>query len=129
MATSPTCTAAWVRIDQTLELEEIIQAVCQLYRITEKQLIAKGKERKLSEARSVIAWIVRGSENPTLEVWEERCGRDGVTLSNAIRILPERAKTGKDLLNKMKEIEEKRLISFGSIPATARRTVAALKKR
>ena len=103
-------------IDQTLELEEIIQAVYQLYRITEKQLIAMGKERKPSEARSVIALIVRGSENPTLEVWEERCGRDGVTLSNAIRILPEHAKTGKDLVNKMKEIEEKRLISFGSIP-------------
>ena len=71
-------------IHQTLELEEIIQAVCQLYRITEKQLIAKGKERKTSEARSVIAWIVRESENLTLEVWGECCGRDGVTLSNAI---------------------------------------------
>ena len=91
-----------------------IQAVCQLYRITEKQLIAKGKKRKPSEARSVIAWIVRESENLTLEVWGERCGRDGVTLSNAIRILPERVKTDKDLVNRMKEIEEKLSISFGS---------------
>ncbi len=31
-------------IHKTLELEEIIQAVCQLYRITEKQLFAKGKK-------------------------------------------------------------------------------------
>ena len=101
-------------IHQTLELEEIIQAVCQLYRITEKQLIAKGKERKPSEARSVIAWIVRESENLTLEVWGERCCRDGVTLSNAIRILLKRVKTDKDLVKRMKEIEEKLLISFGS---------------
>ena len=57
---------------------------------------------------------MRESENPTLEVWEERCGRDDVTLSNAIRILPERVKTDKDLVKRMKEIEEKLLISFGS---------------
>ena len=49
-----------------------------------------------------------------LEVWGERCGRDGVTLSNAIQILLKRTKTDKDLVNRMKEIEEKLLISFGS---------------
>ena len=54
------------------------------------------------------------SENLILEVWGERCGRDGVTLSNAIRILLKRVKTDKDLVNRMKEIEEKQLISFGS---------------
>ena len=35
-------------------------------------------------------------------------------LSNAIRILLKHVKTDKDLVNKMKEIEEKLLISFGS---------------
>ena len=42
----------------------------------------------------------------TLEEWGQRCGRDGVTLSNAIRLLLERARKDAELENRMKEIEK-----------------------
>jgi len=44
-------------------LDKLVEDVCQEYQINEKQFIAKGKTRKASEAWSVIAWIVRESEN------------------------------------------------------------------
>ena len=97
------------RIHQTLVLDKLVEDVCQEYQINEKQLIAKGKTRQASEVRSVIAWIVRESENLTLEEWGQRCGRDGVTLSNAIRLLLERARKDAELENRMKAIEKQLL--------------------
>ena len=98
------------QIHQKLDLDRLVEVVCQVYQINEKQLIAKGKTRHASEARSVIAWFVRESENLTLEKWGERCGRDGVTLSNAIRLLLERKSKDKVLKKRMEEIK-KNLIS------------------
>ena len=95
------------RVRQALCLDQLVEVVCHVYQINEAQLIAKGKTRKASEARTVIAWIVRESDNITFVEWGVRCGRDGVTSSNAIRVLLKCTKKDAELKKRMKRIQKK----------------------
>jgi chromosomal replication initiation ATPase DnaA len=42
-----------------IAIDQIVKAVCGIYRITEQALAAPGKGRRESEARALAAWAVR----------------------------------------------------------------------
>lgn len=74
-----------------VSMAKVIQEVCRVYGITEKQLIATGKYRQPSEARAAAAWVVRELPGMTLTQLGEQVGRDAVTLSNSINRIFNRA--------------------------------------
>ena len=47
------------REKKSITIDEIIKRVCNLYGLTEKEITLGGKQRYLSEARGMIAYLVR----------------------------------------------------------------------
>jgi len=62
---------------------EIIEKVVKLYGLTEKEIVAAGKQRYPSEARAMIAYLVREHRGSSLTDLSRRMKRDISSLSHA----------------------------------------------
>ena len=78
-----------------VSLDEVMQQVCKHYSIQEQDFGLSGRDRRISEARGVVAWLILESGACTLSELGRATGRDITTLSSAVKRLQIRAR--KDL--------------------------------
>lgn len=89
---------------KVVSMTKVIQDVCRIYGLTEKQLIATGKYRNTSEARAAAAWIVRELPGMTLTQLGVHFRRDAVTLSNSINRTLKRAYDDPSMIKRLQEL-------------------------
>ncbi len=82
---------------RAVKLDEVLGAVCAQLGITEQALAAPGKGRPVSQARALIAWVVRRLPELSLQEVAQRLGRDISSLSAAATRLEQRAQEDTDL--------------------------------
>jgi len=87
-------------------LEEILGKVCRSYSVRKVDLKRAGKDRRLSEARGMAAWLVLESGVSTLGELSKAVGRDVTTLSSSAKRLQIRSKTDSGLATRMREVSE-----------------------
>jgi chromosomal replication initiation ATPase DnaA len=75
--------------------------VCRDFSLEEKDFSVLGKDRSLSEARGIAAWLVLELGVCTLVELGKRTGRDVSTLSSAAKRLQIRSKTDLKLAGRM----------------------------
>jgi len=68
---------------KTLTMDEIIEKVTRVYGMTEEELAARGNSRRTSEARGLIALLVRENGGLSLRDFAIRMNRDASSLSHA----------------------------------------------
>ena len=78
-----------------VSLAGVMQQVCKHYSIQEQDFGLSGRDRRISEARGVVAWLILESGVCTLAELGRITGRDISTLSSAVKRLQKRAR--KDL--------------------------------
>lgn len=76
-------TRASQRVSARSTLEHMLAAVCAHYNIRLDDLTGRSRQRKISEARAVVALLVRESEHLSLMELSRRLNRDLSTLSQA----------------------------------------------
>lgn len=86
-------------------LDGVIQRVCRLYRMDERELLAPGKARGPAEARGVVALIVREAPHLSLTDLSAHFGRDITTLSTAASRLVARAKKDPELAARLQRLK------------------------
>jgi putative transposase len=84
--------------------EGIWREVCRCYSVDESEWRGRGKERRLSEARGMAAWLVLESGTGTLVQLGRLTGRDSTTLSSAAKRLQRRAQRDLKLAKRMKQL-------------------------
>jgi putative transposase len=84
-----------------VKLEEVVREVCKWLSVKEEDLGARGKDRRLSEARGKAAWLIMELGVYPLRELEKVTGRDVTTLSSAMKRLRMRAKTDLKLAKAM----------------------------
>jgi REP-associated tyrosine transposase len=87
-------------------LEGIWREVCGCYSVDESRWKGGGRERRLSEARGMAAWLVLESGVGTLVQLGRLTGRDPTTLSSAAKRLQKRAQEDLPLAKRMKQLLE-----------------------
>ena len=87
-------------------LEGIWKDVCKCYSVDENEWRRMGKERRLSEARGMAAWLVLELGAGTLAQLGRLTGRDPTTLSSAAKRLQRRAQIDLKLGKRMKQLLE-----------------------
>ena len=87
-------------------LDKIMVEVCRHFLLEEKDFRVLGKDRNLSEARGVAAWLVLELGVCTLGELGRRTGRDPSTLSSAAKRIEIRSKTDLKLAERMKGLLE-----------------------
>ena len=90
-------------------LDEIIERVCKLYGLTEKEIVSGGKRQYPAEARGMIAYLVRELSGLSLTELGRRMKRDLSSLSLAADKIISRSKEDGEL-RKKKDILEGRLL-------------------
>ena len=85
-------------------LDKIMVEVCRHFSLEEKDFSVLGKDRGLSEARGIAAWLVLELGVCTLVELGKRTGRDVSTLSSAAKRLQIRSKTDLKLAGRMIEL-------------------------
>ncbi len=78
-----------------VSLDEVMQQVCKHYSIQQQDFGLSGRDRRISEARGVVAWLILESGVCTLAELGRVTDRDITTLSSAVKRLQIRAR--KDL--------------------------------
>jgi len=96
---------AGIEKDKPVSLDKIVNKVCHHYGLKEEELIARGRWRRMSEARAMIGWLAVQKGNVTLTEVGKRFGRDVATLSTTIRRLIERAERLEALKVRMAQLE------------------------
>jgi putative transposase len=89
-----------------VSMNRVLKEVCKLYSIKEEALRVPGKDRRLSEARGMAVCLVMELGITTLEELGKVMGRDGTTLSSAMKRLKIRAKTDTRLREMMTTLFE-----------------------
>jgi putative transposase len=92
------------RSRRRVSLDRIIQEVCQSFSLKEGEFLVSGRDRTLSRARGMAAWLVMEYGIGTLGELSRRTGRDVTTLSSAARRLQIRSKTDSDLAERVKKL-------------------------
>jgi REP element-mobilizing transposase RayT len=87
--------------------ERIFEEVCHLYSIEEKDLKTAGRERRNSEARAVMAWLILELGVGTLSELGKLTRRDIATLSSGVKRLRSRAINDSALGKKMETLLER----------------------
>jgi len=64
--------------------------VCQHYQMRPEAMSAAGRRRRPSEARAVVAWLIRRHGDMALAEVAKRFGRDAATISTSVRRLEEK---------------------------------------
>lgn len=70
----------------------LIQQVCQTYGMRPEELSSPGRTQERAEARGVVAWLAVRLGSGTLKDVAEQFGRDGSTMSMAVRRIEDKAK-------------------------------------
>ena len=86
-------------------VKKIVDAVCINCDVKEKELSKPGRQRKLSEARGLIAWFVVNKRSATLTSIAKIFERDLSALSVAVRKIEEGKVTSKALRDKLRLID------------------------
>ncbi len=84
-----------------VSLDKIMVEVCRHFSLEEKDFGVLGKDRSLSEARGIAAWLVLELGVCTLVELGKRTGRDVSTLSSAAKRLQIRSKTDLKLADRV----------------------------
>jgi len=84
-----------------VSLDKIMVEVCRHFSLEEKDFRVLGKDRSLSEARGIAAWLVLELGVCTLVELSKRTDRDVSTLSSAAKRLQIRSKTDLKLAGRM----------------------------
>ncbi len=87
-----------------VSLDRIMHEVCKAFALKEGDLLISGKDRKLSEARGLAAWLVMEHGAGTLGELSGRTGLDITTLSSGAKRLQRKCKTNLELAGKVKTI-------------------------
>ena len=72
-------------------VDQVLEAIKELYGLTDEALASPSQERRLSEARSLAAWAVQELSDAPLTELALRVGRESSSLSAAIRRLQKRS--------------------------------------
>jgi REP element-mobilizing transposase RayT len=86
--------------------EDCVSVVCQHYRMRPEDLSGVGRRRRPSEARAVVAWLIRRHGDMTLAEVAKRFGRDAATISTSVRRLEEKILELNDLCALVDAIEK-----------------------
>jgi len=89
------------RSRRRVSLDRIIQEVCNSFSLEEEEWLISGRDRRLSRARGMAAWLVMEYGIGTLGELSKRIGRDVTTLSSAARRLQIRSKMDMELAEKV----------------------------
>jgi putative transposase len=87
-------------------IDKIIERVVKLYGLTEEEIVAGGKRRYPSEARGLIACLVREIDGLSLTDLSRRMKRDVTSLSHAADKIMRSSKYKVDLARKKKMLED-----------------------
>ena len=87
-------------------LEQVLQKVCEQYGIGQDELSGGGRERRISEPRSVVAFLVRENEHLSLMELSRRLNRDLSGLSQAASRLDRRMRNDRVLTDRINAIQE-----------------------
>lgn len=74
-----------IRPVKLVSFEKIVKLVCEICEVDEKSLSTPSRERKLSEARGIIAWCVAKEKSATLTSVAQYFNRDLSAMSFAVR--------------------------------------------
>jgi len=88
-------------------LDSCIETVCQHYDLEAAALSEPGSLHEPSEARAVIAWLMRNCGKESLTTLAQLFGRDISTMSSAVRRLEERMRQSDHLRATIGEIKNK----------------------
>ena len=86
-------------------VNKIIKSVCSICEINEKELSKPGRQRKVSEARGLVAWFVINKKSATLTSVAKTFQRDLSALSAAARRIEEGRVESKTLRDKLRLID------------------------
>ncbi len=86
-------------------VKKIVDAVCTICDVKEKELSKPGRQRKLSEARGLIAWFVVDKRSATLASVAKKSERDLSALSVAVKKIEEGKVESKALRDKLRLID------------------------
>jgi hypothetical protein len=89
-----------------VSLDRIIREVCKSFSLEGGDFLVSGRDRTLSRARGMAAWLVMEYGIGTLGELSRRTGRDVTTLSSAAKRLQIRSKTDSDLAEKMEKLSD-----------------------
>ena len=89
-----------------VKLERVIREVCRHYSVKEAELGSGGKDRRLSEARGMAAWLIMGLGVCPLRELGKATRRDITTLSSVMKRLQMRANTDLRLAKAMRALFE-----------------------
>jgi len=88
---------------------EVIETVIKLYGLTEQEIVAGGKQRYVSEARGMIAYLVREISGLSLTDLSKRMRRDVSSLSAAAERILGSSKEDKELERRKRILREELL--------------------
>lgn len=91
---------------KSVTLDEVIKKVAKLYGLTEEEIVSGGKRRYPSEARGMIAYLVREINGLSLTGLSTRMKRDVTSLSHAADRIMRSSKDDHHLGRKKKMMEE-----------------------
>ena len=91
---------------KTIDVDDVLKAVVQLYEIEGEELIKRAQNRRISEARSMAAWGVIELSSSTLTELAGKINRDVTTLSAGARRMRTRAVQNTELAMKMQEFKK-----------------------
>ena len=94
-------------IPKKIPLDTVLSVVSRVYGVSEEDLALPGKDRALSRARGMAAWIVQDVPSLSLAELSCRMGRDISTLSSAIGRLRVKSVQEPGLLKEREEIMAK----------------------
>jgi putative transposase len=89
-----------------LSLDIVMKEVCRHYSVKERELGRSNRDRRISEVRGMVAWLVLELGVCPLRKLGKLTGRDVTTLSSAAKRLQIRAKKDLKLAERMRELLE-----------------------
>lgn len=93
-------------VPEQITMEDILAAVQRQYAVSREDLTRPGKDRILSQARALAAWLVQDVPSITLKELAARTGRDISSLSAAAQRMQKQASRSPDLLRKKEELRK-----------------------
>ncbi len=94
------------RSNQRMNLDVIMACVCRNLGIAVADLKTPGKNRKLSEARGMVAWLILETGEAKLSELSSYTGRDVSPLSSSAKAVQLRAGDDQDLADYMRVVKE-----------------------
>ncbi len=89
--------------------EGCVSLVCQHYQMRPEELSGAGRRRRPSEARAVVAWLIKHHGEMALSAVADRFGRDVSTMSTSVRRLEEKMNMSGNFRSKINCIEDSTL--------------------